>query len=136
MIYAIAPSRLADGDLWVGTDDGLIWRTRDEGGHWQDVTPAALAPWSKVAMIEASHFDAETAYAAVDRHRLDDFRPYVYRTRDGGADLGAGRRGHPRDSFVNVVREDPVRRGLLYAGTEQGRLRLASTTAITGSRCS
>jgi len=123
VIYAIAPSRLADHDLWVGTDDGLIWRTRDEGAHWTDVTPtgpAALTPWSKVGILEASHFDAETAYAAVDRHRLDDTRPYVYRTHDGGRHWQLAANGIPEGSFVNAVREDPVRRGLLYAGTEKG----------------
>ncbi len=120
VLYAIAPSRLADRDVWVGTDDGLIWRTRDEGGHWTDVTPAALTPWSKVGMLEASHFDAETAYAAVDRHRLEDRKPYVYRTHDGGRHWQLAAAGIPDGSFVNAVREDPVRRGLLYAGTEKG----------------
>ncbi len=120
VIYAIAPSRLADHDLWVGTDDGLIWRTRDEGEHWTDVTPAVLTPWSKVGILEASHFDAETAYAAVDRHRLEDTRPYVYRTHDGGRHWQLAANGIPEGSFVNAVREDPVRRGLLYAGTEKG----------------
>jgi photosystem II stability/assembly factor-like uncharacterized protein len=120
VIYAIAPSRLADGDLWVGTDDGLIWRTRDEGQHWTNVTPPALTAWSKVGIIEASHFDAETAYAAVDRHRLDDFKPYIYRTRDGGRSWQLAASGIPDGSFVNAVREDPVRRGLLYACTERG----------------
>jgi len=118
VIYAIAPSRLADHDLWAGTDDGRIWRTRDEGAHWTNVTPPALTPWSKVGIIEASHFDAETAYAAVDRHRLDDFKPYVYRTRDGGKSWQLIANGLP--ITVNVVREDPVRKGLLYAGTERG----------------
>ena len=75
---------VADGDIWAGTDDGLIWRTRDEGAHWENVTPSALTPWSKVGIIEPSHLDAETAYVAIDRHRLDDFRPYIYRTHDGG----------------------------------------------------
>jgi photosystem II stability/assembly factor-like uncharacterized protein len=120
VIYAIAPSRLADRDLWVGTDDGLIWRTRDEGEHWANVTPRALQPWSKVGILEASHFDAETAYAAVDRHRLDDFKPYVYRTHDGGAHWQLAVAGIPGGSFVNAVREDPVKKGLLYAGTEKG----------------
>jgi len=118
VVYAIAPSRKADRDLWAGTDDGLIWRTRDEGLHWMNITPPALTAWSKVGIIEASHFDAETAYAAVDRHRLDDVKPYIYRTHDGGKSWtliadGIG-------AFVNVVREDPVRKGLLYAGTEKG----------------
>jgi hypothetical protein len=97
-----------------------VWRTRDEGGHWENVTPQALTPWSKVGIIEASHFDAESAYAAVDRHRLDDARPYVYRTHDGGRSWTLAARGIPQGSFVNVVREDPVRAGLLYAGTEKG----------------
>ncbi|HEY3188887.1 MAG TPA: hypothetical protein VGJ70_15500, partial [Solirubrobacteraceae bacterium] len=120
VIYTIAPSRRADRDLWVGTDDGLVWRTRDEGGHWEDVTPAALTPWSKVGIIEPSHFDSESAYAAVDRHRLDDFNPYVYRTRNGGRSWTLAVAGIPTGSFVNAVREDPVRKGLLYAGTEKG----------------
>jgi photosystem II stability/assembly factor-like uncharacterized protein len=120
VIYTIAPSRTADHDLWIGTDDGKIWRTRDEGAHWTDVTPPALTPWSKVGLVEASHFDAESAYAAVDRHRLDDFNPYLYRTHDGGRHWAAIAAGIPAGTFVNAVREDPVRRGLLYAGTEKG----------------
>jgi hypothetical protein len=120
VIYAIAPSRRADRDLWVGTDDGLVWRTRDEGANWENVTPAGLMPWSKVGIIEPSPFDAESAYAAVDRHRVDDFRPYVYRTHDGGRSWTLVTAGIPAGSFVNVVREDPGRRGLLYAGTEKG----------------
>jgi photosystem II stability/assembly factor-like uncharacterized protein len=120
VIYTIAPSRTADHDLWVGTDDGLIWRTRDEGEHWSNVTPAGLTPWSKVGIVEASHFDAETAYAAVDRHRLDDFKPYVYRTHDGGRHWDLIASGIADGSFVNAVREDSARKGLLYAGTEKG----------------
>jgi photosystem II stability/assembly factor-like uncharacterized protein len=120
VIYSIAPSRLADRDLWVGTDDGLIWRTRDEGGHWTNVTPPALTPWSKVGILEASHFDAETAYAAVDRHRVEDRRPYVYRTHDGGRSWQLAAAGIPDGSFVNAVREDTIRKGLLFAGTEKG----------------
>ena len=120
VIYAIAPSRLADRDIWVGTDDGQIWRTKDEGAHWTNITPTALTPWSKVGIIDTSHFDAEIAYAAVDRHRLDDFRPYIYRTRDGGKTWQLAVSGIPNGSFVNVVREDAVRKGLLYAGTEKG----------------
>jgi len=120
VVYTIAPSRTADHDLWVGTDDGLVWRSRDEGEHWQDVTPDALTPCSKVGIIETSHFDAETAYLAVDRHRLDDFRPYVYRTHDGGEHWQLVVAGIPDDQAVNVVREDPVRPGLLFAGTEKG----------------
>ena len=120
VVYALAPSRVAAGDLWAGTDDGLIWRTRDDGAHWQDVTPAGLAPWSKVGILETSPFDSETAYAAVDRHRLDDRHPYIYRTHDGGASWQLVVTGIAPDHFVNAVREDPVRRGLLYAATEEG----------------
>ncbi|HKI02252.1 MAG TPA: hypothetical protein VKK31_09740 [Thermoanaerobaculia bacterium] len=120
VIYAIAPSRLADGDLWVGTDDGLIWRTKDEGRNWTNVTPMPLTPWSKVGILETSHFGADTAYAAIDRHRLDDFRAYIYRTHDGGKSWDLIADGIPDGSFVNAVREDPVRKGLLYAGTEKG----------------
>jgi photosystem II stability/assembly factor-like uncharacterized protein len=120
VVYTIAPSRMADGDLWAGTDDGLIWRSRDEGEHWQNVTPAGLTAWSKIGVIEASHFDAETAYASVDRHRLDDFRPYIYRTHDGGKSWRMVGNGIPAGYAVNVVREDAVRKGLLYAGTERG----------------
>jgi photosystem II stability/assembly factor-like uncharacterized protein len=118
VIYAIAPSRTADRDVWVGTDDGQIWRTRDDGAHWTNITPPQLTPWSKVGIIDASHFDSETAYAAVDRHRLDDFRPYVYRTHDGGKTWTLISNGLP--TFVNAVREDSVRKGLLYAATERG----------------
>ncbi len=120
VIYSIAPSRLADHDLWVGTDDGLIWRTKDEGAHWANVTPAAMTPWSKVGILDASHFDAESAYAAVDRHRLDDFKPYIYRTHDGGQHWVLIVTGIPAGTFVNAVREDSVRKGLLWAGTEKG----------------
>jgi hypothetical protein len=120
VIYAIAPSRLADHDLWIGTDDGLIWRSKDEGQHWANVTPSALTPWSKIGILDTSHFDAETAYAAVDRHRLDDFKPYIYRTHDGGQSWQLIANGIPEGSFVNAVREDSVRKGLLYAGTEKG----------------
>ena len=120
VIYAIAPSRVADHDLWVGTDDGSIWRTKDEGAHWDNVTPQGLSNWSKVGIIDASHFDAETAYVAIDRHRLDDRKPYVYRTHDGGKNWQLVANGIPDGYFVNVVREDPVRKGMLYAGTEKG----------------
>lgn len=120
VVYAIAPSRTADRDLWAGTDDGLIWRSRDEGAHWQNITPPALTAWSKVGIIETSHFDSETAYAAVDRHRLDDFRPYIWRTHDGGKTWQLIANGIAGTHFVNAVREDPLRKGLLYAGTERG----------------
>ena len=120
VIYSIAPSPVADGMIWLGTDDGLIWRTTDRGAHWQNVTPQALADWSKVGVVEASPFDAGGAYAAVDRHRLDDFKPYIYRTRDGGKTWQSIVDGIPATQPVNVVRADPMRAGLLYAGTERG----------------
>ena len=120
VIYAIAPSHFSAQDIWVGTDDGLVWRSRDDGKHWTDLTPKALTPWSKVGIIEAGHFSADTAYVAVDRHRLDDYKPYIYRTHDGGKSWDLIAHGIPDGSFVNVVREDPVKKGLLYAGTELG----------------
>jgi photosystem II stability/assembly factor-like uncharacterized protein len=120
VVYALATSPLRDGLVWAGTNDGLLWVTRDDGGHWSNVTPAALTAWSSVAALEPSHFDADTIYAAVERHRLDDVSPYVYRSRDGGKTWTAAARGIPNGSYVHVVREDPERRGLLYAGTETG----------------
>ena len=120
VIYSIAPSPLSAKVIWVGTDDGLVWRTADGGKHWKNVTPRALTPWSKVAGIELSHFNPNVAYLAIDRHRLDDDTPYVYITRDDGRTWSRADAGIPRGSFVNVVREDPVRPGLLYAGTEFG----------------
>jgi len=120
VIYAIAPSPLQEGMLWVGTDDGLVWQTSNSGANWRDVTPAELSPWSKIAGIELSRFDAAVAYLAVDRHRLDDDAPYIYRTGDGGKSWQRIDRGLPSNAFVNVVREDPACRGLLYAGTERG----------------
>ena len=120
VIFTIGPSRLADGEIWVGTDDGLVWRTLDDGGHWENLTPPTLTGWSKIGSVEPSHHDAGTAYVAVDRHRLDDFAPYIYRTHDGGKSWALVAAGIPHGSFVNCVREDPQRRGLLYAGTERG----------------
>jgi len=120
VVYWLAPSPLRAKELWAGTDDGLIWLTRDDGRHWSNVTPSALTPWSKVGIIDASHFSAYGAYAAIDRHRLDDNRPYIYRTRDGGKHWDLITNGIPQDQFVNVVREDPKQKGLLYAGTDWG----------------
>jgi photosystem II stability/assembly factor-like uncharacterized protein len=120
VVYAIGPSSVQAGEIWAGTDDGLIQVTQDEGKTWSKVTPAELTPWSKVTLIEASHFDAGTAYAAIDRHRLEDLRPYLYRTRDFGKSWQQASSGIPEGSFLNCVREDPVRKGLLYACTETG----------------
>lgn len=120
VIYTIAPSPVAAGEIWAGTDDGLIQLTRDGGKHWQNVTPPGLSAWSKISLIEASPFDAGTAYAAVDRHRLDDIRPYLYRTHDFGKTWQLITQGIPEHAYVHAVREDPERKGLLYAGTEFG----------------
>jgi photosystem II stability/assembly factor-like uncharacterized protein len=120
VIYTVAPSPLDASLLWVGTDDGLIHVTRDGGRTWQDVTPQALAPWAKVSLVEASHFDRDTAWAAINTFRLDDTRPHVYRTRDGGRSWTHVTAGMPDDEgVVNAVREDPGRRDLLYAGSER-----------------
>ncbi|HEX8031716.1 MAG TPA: hypothetical protein VF491_24785 [Vicinamibacterales bacterium] len=119
VIYTIAPSYLDERTIWVGTDDGLIHVTRDGGKTWSDVTPPALTAWSKVSIMDASHFDAGTAYAAVNTFRLDDLRPHIYRTKDGGKTWTHITAGIPDGGIVNVVREDPRRRGLLFAGTEQ-----------------
>ncbi|HYK53993.1 MAG TPA: hypothetical protein VEV38_10735 [Candidatus Eremiobacteraceae bacterium] len=120
VVQAIAPSPIRAGEIWAGTDDGKVWVTHDEGANWHDVTPKQLTPWSKVGIIEASSFDASTAYAAIDRHQVDDLRPYIYKTHDGGATWTPAVRGIPTGAYVNAVREDPSRRGLLYAGTELG----------------
>jgi photosystem II stability/assembly factor-like uncharacterized protein len=117
VIYALAPSFKTLNTLWAGTDDGLIWTTRDAGTNWKNVTPHELTPWSKVTQIAASHFDDQSAYASVSRFRIDDLRPYIYRTHDSGKTWRLITNGLP-DSPVNAVREDPVRKGLLFAGTE------------------
>jgi photosystem II stability/assembly factor-like uncharacterized protein len=116
-IYALAPSFQSIGTLWAGTDDGLIWLTRDGGKNWKDITPPELTPWSKVTQIEASHFDNQSAYVSVSRFRIDDLHPHIYRTHDGGKSWQRITTGLP-DSPVDTVREDPVRKGLLFAGTE------------------
>jgi len=118
VIYALAPSFKEANTIWAGTDDGLIHITRDGGKSWQNVTPQRLKPWSKVSIIEASHFDAATAYAAINSFRLDDLRAHIYRTRDFGKTWLEITKGIPGGGASNVVREDPARKGLLYAGTE------------------
>jgi photosystem II stability/assembly factor-like uncharacterized protein len=118
VIYAVAPSYKEVNTIWAGTDDGLIHITRDGGKSWQDVTPSQLKPWSKVSIIEASHFDAGTAYAAINSFRLDDLRAHIYRTRDFGKTWTEIVKGIPEGGASNVVREDPMRKGLLFAGTE------------------
>ena len=118
VIYALAPSYKEADTIWAGTDDGLIQLTRDAGKSWQNVTPPQLKPWSKVSIIEASHFDAGTAYAAINSFRLDDLRAHIYRTRDFGKSWTEITKGIPEGGASNTVREDPLRKGLLFAGTE------------------
>jgi photosystem II stability/assembly factor-like uncharacterized protein len=118
VIYALAPSFQDINTLWAGTDDGLIWITHDGGKNWTDITPKELTPWSKVTQISASHFDEQTAYASVSRFRINDMHPYLFRTRDGGKTWTSITTGLPDFGPVDTVREDPVRKGLLYAGTE------------------
>ncbi len=120
VISTIAPSPIEKDLVWVGTDDGLIRITRDGGKSWQNVTPRGLADWSRVAQIDASATSAGTAYAAVDRHRMDDDRPYLYITHDFGKTWRAATAGLPEDGWVAVVRQDPVKAGLLFAGTSRG----------------
>ncbi|MEP7184519.1 MAG: hypothetical protein ABI767_01670 [Rhodanobacter sp.] len=119
VIYSIGPSFKNVDTIWAGTDDGLIWITRDAGKHWANVTPTGMTPWSKVSMLVASHFDDQTAYAAVNRFRLDDLKPYIYRTHDGGKTWKLIVNGLPDNASANVVREDSVKKGLLIAGTER-----------------
>jgi photosystem II stability/assembly factor-like uncharacterized protein len=120
VIYTIAPSPLRAPTLWVGTDDGLIQRTDDDGKTWTNVTPPELTAWSKVVMMDASHFDVREAYAAIDRHRLEDYEPHAYRTRDGGKTWQSITSGLPAGVYLQTIKEDPKRRGLLFAGTELG----------------
>ncbi len=118
VIYTVAPSYKDVNVIWCGTDDGLIHVTFDGGKSWQDVTPPGITSWSKLSLMDAGRFDAKTAYAAVNRFRLDDQKPHIYRTHDGGKTWQEIVKGLPDDP-VNVVREDPVRRGLLFCGTER-----------------
>ena len=119
-IFALAESPIRKGMIWVGTDDGLIQLTQDDGGSWANVTAREIPQWSTISLIEASRYDANTAYVAVDRHKLDDLRPYIFMTRDGGKTWTRIDAGLPEGSFVHAVREDSVKRGLLYAATETG----------------
>jgi hypothetical protein len=118
VVYTVSPSPLQASLVWVGTDDGLIYFTRDDGKNWIDVTPPLMTAWSKVSQIEAGHFDVMTAYASVDRHRLADDKPYIYRTHDAGKNWQNVTTGIPEGAYVNSVKEDPKIKGLLYAATE------------------
>jgi photosystem II stability/assembly factor-like uncharacterized protein len=118
VIYTVAPSYKDINTIWCGTDDGLIQVTRDGGKTWKNVTPPEITSWSKVSLMDASHTDVNTAYAAVNRIRCNDMRPHIYRTRDGGKTWKEIVNGLPDDP-INVVKEDPVRKGLLFAGSER-----------------
>ncbi|MGB6821597.1 MAG: hypothetical protein WBE21_05930, partial [Candidatus Acidiferrales bacterium] len=117
-IYSLGPSPKDVNLLWAGTDDGLIWVTRDGGKDWKNVTPPVLTSWSKVTQIVASHFDVNTAFASVSGFRINDMKPYIYRTDDGGRHWQLISDGLPGNEPVNTVREDPERKNLLFAGTE------------------
>jgi photosystem II stability/assembly factor-like uncharacterized protein len=118
VVYTVAPSFQDANTIWAGTDDGLIYITQDAGTSWQNVTPPQLKPWSKVSIIEASHFEAGTAYAAINSFRLDDLRAHLYRTRDFGKSWAEITTGILPGGASNVIREDLHRKGLLFAGTE------------------
>jgi photosystem II stability/assembly factor-like uncharacterized protein len=118
VIYSLGLSALSGDRLWAGTDDGLIWTTSDAGTHWNNVTPAELKPFWKVFNMDAGHFDVQTAYAAVNTLRLDDMRPHLFRTHDGGKTWKQINNGIPDGVATSAIREDPKRKGLLYAGTE------------------
>jgi photosystem II stability/assembly factor-like uncharacterized protein len=119
-IFAVAESPVAKDLIWAGTDDGLIQITRDGGKNWSNVTPKDLPEWSRVSLIDASPHDAGTAYLAIDRHQNDELRPYIYKTNDYGKSWTKIVNGIPENTFARAVREDPKKRGLLYAGTETG----------------
>ncbi|MEQ1933085.1 MAG: glycoside hydrolase, partial [Fimbriimonadaceae bacterium] len=119
VIYTVAPSPKDANVIWCGTDDGLLWTTKDAGKNWENVTQNMLTPWSKVSLMDAGHFDTATAYAAINRIRLDDQKPHILKTHDGGKTWQEIVKGLP-DGPVNVIREDPIRAGLLYCGTETG----------------
>ncbi len=119
VIYSIAASYKTAQTIWAGTDDGLVWITRDGGANWANITPPGVAPWSKIAQIDASRFDNDSAYVAVNRFRVDDLHPYVFRTHDGGKTWVSISAGLPDDAPVNAVRADPRQPGLLYAATEK-----------------
>ena len=119
-IFTLSESPVEKGLLWAGSDDGLIHVTRNGGKSWDNVTPKEMPEWSMLSLIEPSPHDAGTAYAAVDRHKLDDFKPYIYKTADYGKTWSMVAAGIPDGAYVHAVREDPKRKGLLYAGTETG----------------
>ena len=120
VIYTVAPSPLDANRIWCGTDDGLIHLTTDGGKTWSNVTPPNISAWQKISLTEAGHFDANTAYAAINTLRIDDLRPHILATHDSGKTWTEIVNGIPAGQIVNAVREDPERKGLLFAGTEKG----------------
>ncbi len=119
-LSTVAPSYIQADLIWAGSDTGILSLTRDGGKTWANVTPAGLAPWSRVSLIEPSHFNPAVAYASIERHRADDRTPLIYRTSDFGHSWQLIATGIPAPAFVNAVREDPAHPGLLFAGTEFG----------------
>ncbi|HVT98277.1 MAG TPA: hypothetical protein VHE33_12285, partial [Acidobacteriaceae bacterium] len=122
VIYSVAASYKNTQTIWAGTDDGLLWITRDGGANWSQITPPGLTEWSRIAQIDASRFDDDTAYVAVNRMRIDDMKPYAFRTHDGGKSWQSISAGLPEDGPVDAIRADPVQPGLLYAATEKAVL--------------
>ena len=120
VVYALAPSPVFVPMVWAGTDDGLIHLTTNDGKTWKDVTPPAVTPWSRVTMIDASAHDINVAFASVDRHQLEDFAPYLYRTRDQGKTWQPIPKGLPEGVYCHTIKSDRVRQGLLFCGTERG----------------
>ncbi|PYJ58197.1 MAG: glycoside hydrolase [Verrucomicrobia bacterium] len=120
VIYTVAPSPLDANRIWCGTDDGVIHLTTDGGKTWTDVTPPNISAWQKISLIEAGHSDSNTAYAAVNTMRIDDLRPHIFATHNGGKTWTEIANGIPAGQIVNAVREDPERKGLLFAGGEKG----------------
>jgi photosystem II stability/assembly factor-like uncharacterized protein len=118
VIYTLAPSPVDSNTIWAGTDDGLIQVTRDNGKSWKNVTPPEIGPWAKVSIMDASHSDANVAYAAVNTFHLDDIRPHIFRTRDGGKSWKEIVTGIDSGATINTVKEDTKRKGLLFAGSE------------------
>jgi photosystem II stability/assembly factor-like uncharacterized protein len=119
-VFALAESPVEKGTIWAGTDDGLVQVTRDGGQHWSNVTSKEFGDWSLISIIEPSPFSASTAYVAVDRHKLDDFKPYIFKTSDYGKTWTRITNGIPDGSYAHAVREDPKHKGLLFGGTETG----------------
>jgi photosystem II stability/assembly factor-like uncharacterized protein len=119
-IFALAESPVQQGVIWVGSDDGLVHVSRDNGKSWQNVTPKGLPEWTQINSIEASPHEAAVAYFAATSYKLDDYKPYIYKTTDHGKSWTKIVDGIGSEAFTRVVREDPNRRGFLYAGTELG----------------